>query len=119
MSAFPAQPQPDDQEGSWTFLVRIPAASSFFDGHFPGNPILPGVAQLQLCTELLRSTLGSNADLKGIRTLRFKSPALPDDKLTVRFSKSTRPGELALSIRRGTEDIASGALLVELGAALP
>lgn len=118
MSAFPAEPLAAEEEGVWAFLVRVPEHSPFFEGHFPGNPILPGVAQLALCAELLRATLGPDARLLGIRTLRYKSPALPGDELTVRLARAARPGEITLSIRRQQEDIASGALLVP-GDALP
>ena len=60
----------------------------YFKGHFPGNPIMPGV----LITESLAQTgavailsleenKGKNALFGGIDKLRFKKMVVPGDKL--------------------------------------
>lgn len=33
--------------------VRINPGHSIFEGHFPGNPVIPGVCQVQMVTEIL------------------------------------------------------------------
>lgn len=123
MSDFPAESLAQDgasdgasdENDAWSFRVQVPEDSPFFEGHFPGKPILPGVAQLALCSQLIRAALGEGAQLIGIRTLRYKSPALPGDVLEVGLRRVARQGELAVAIRRGDDDIASGALLIQEG----
>ncbi len=115
MTAFPAENQTADEDGPWSFRVQIPEDSPFFGGHFPGNPILPGVAQLALCSQLIQAALHESTQLTGIRTLRFKAPALPGDVLQVGLRRVPRPGELAVTIRRGGDEIANGALLIQEG----
>lgn len=72
----------------------------YFQGHFPGNPIMPGV----LITESLAQTgaiailsmeenKGKNALFGGIDKLRFKKPVVPGDvlKLEVKIIKQKGP----------------------------
>ncbi len=72
----------------------------YFAGHFPGNPIMPGV----LIVEALAQTgavailskeenKGKNALFGGIDKLRFKRPVLPGDclKLEVKIIKQKGP----------------------------
>lgn len=40
-------------EDRFTFRVRLDAAHPIYAGHFPGNPVLPGVCTLQIVRECL------------------------------------------------------------------
>lgn len=84
----------------------------YFGGHFPGNPIMPGV----LITEALAQTgavailsleenKGKNALFGGIDKLRFKRKVIPGDvlKLEVKIIKRKGPigiGEAIATVNR-------------------
>lgn len=60
----------------------------FFQGHFPGNPIMPGVliiealAQLGCIAMLVKEEYKNMIGLfAGIDNVRFKKPVIPGDKL--------------------------------------
>jgi 3-hydroxyacyl-[acyl-carrier-protein] dehydratase len=61
-------------------LIHIPADSPFFAGHFPGHPILPGVAHLALIAEAL-----GGVSILEIPSLRLRSPVRPGDALAVKI----------------------------------
>lgn len=75
-----------------TGLKNVTINEAFFQGHFPGQPIMPGVliieAMAQIGGVLLMRTLNMNAEKKllyftGIDRARFRRPVLPGDQ--VRF----------------------------------
>lgn len=88
--------------------VRIVAVKNvtinepFFQGHFPGRPIFPGVLILEAMAQaagiLIFKTVGQKPDEKsvyyyaGIDKARFKKPVLPGDQMEieVRIERSVR-----------------------------
>jgi 3-hydroxyacyl-[acyl-carrier-protein] dehydratase len=70
-------------DGSILSRVRVASGSQWYDGHFPGEPILPGVAQLGLVFDTLQSVTDRPVRLAGVRRVRFKRIVGPHDDLTI------------------------------------
>ena len=77
-------------------LRHMPENEPHFAGHFPANPILPGVliveALAQSAAILTSLSRGVTADdayylFMGIEKCRFKNPVLPKQTLTMRVEK--------------------------------
>jgi len=69
-------------------VKNVTVNEGFFDGHFPGNPIMPGVliveAMAQVGGILLLATTGNEGKLAffaGIDKMRFRRPVVPGDQL--------------------------------------
>jgi 3-hydroxyacyl-[acyl-carrier-protein] dehydratase len=61
--------------------------SLWFNGHFPGTPILPGIAQLALVSDTLREYArcrGGNIAIVEINRVRFRQFIKPNDVLQVK-----------------------------------
>lgn len=89
----------------------ITANDPCLDGHFPGNPIVPGVVILDRVIDAVEADGGGKASV--IRRCKFVKPLLPGETChiewqfqdgTVRFVCSNQAGTLA----RGTILIANG-----------
>ena len=63
--------------------ARAAAESPWFSGHFPGEPILPGIAQLQMVYEAIQQAGGSDLKIKGIKRTRFKKVIQPEDEIKI------------------------------------
>jgi 3-hydroxymyristoyl/3-hydroxydecanoyl-(acyl carrier protein) dehydratase len=61
----------------------IPSGGAYFEGHFPGRPILPGILELKLIVDLLKSELEIAAPLQRIVFTRFRQLVLPGDRLEI------------------------------------
>lgn len=83
----------------------------FFKGHFPGNPIMPGV----LITESLAQTgavailsleenKGKNALFAGIDKMKFKKMVVPGDKLKLEVRIIKRKGPIGVGEAIATVD---------------
>jgi 3-hydroxymyristoyl/3-hydroxydecanoyl-(acyl carrier protein) dehydratase len=66
-----------------TAKAELPVDSPWFSGHFPGEPILPGVAQIALVVETIRRGIGREVSLTGVKRTRFKQIITPGDRLEI------------------------------------
>jgi len=72
-------------------IKNVSINEPFFQGHFPGRPVMPGVMMLEALAQaagiLVFDGMGINADQKtvyyfvGIDNARFKRPVEPGDQL--------------------------------------
>ena len=79
----------ENGEGACTFSV--PGAFSGYRGHFPGNPILPGIVQLSFIRRLAERRLGFPLRLAGVRRIKYLRLITPD--MPVTLSLDLTPGE--------------------------
>lgn len=91
----------------WTVPVEHPA----FAGHFPGNPILPGVVLLDVALQTIATSCGLALDICEIGSVKFLSPAVPGDELAIRHSISAG-GTIRFDIAAGARKIASGSIVL-------
>jgi 3-hydroxyacyl-[acyl-carrier-protein] dehydratase len=64
----------------------VPADSLWFSGHFPGEPILPGMALIHLVWQAIVRDAGKRSEeikLDTLRRVRFTQPVRPGEKLSV------------------------------------
>ncbi len=72
-----------------------------FTGHFPGNPILPGICQIQCILVLISKHLGEKVSLSSVKRARFLNTVIPEDEILVKgkiaCSKNTVLGDFVIS----------------------
>ena len=73
-------------DGTITAQVTVPAGSTWFDGHFPGTPILPGIAQLAVVVQILCEVLEKPVSATDVSRVRFKQAILPDESVEVQIT---------------------------------
>lgn len=95
---------PDDRGGR-RFSVGIPAESPLFAGHFPGHPILPGVAQLAMIERVL-------GPFSGVRNFKLRRPVAPGDRLDLRISGLREDGSARFELSRDGEAVSQGVALL-------
>lgn len=71
-----------------------------YDGHFPGNPILPGVCTLQIAGELLSTYLDQKLMLIESDSIKFISLVVPTENTILNFEISlSKKEENILSVK--------------------
>jgi beta-hydroxyacyl-ACP dehydratase FabZ len=105
-------------------LKNVTVNEAFFMGHFPANPIMPGVliaeAMAQVGGVLLLATTGNEGKLAffaGIDKLRFRRPVLPGDQLVTEVTLLKSKGDVGRVGVVGTVDgqvVAEGQYLFAL-----
>ena len=89
--------------------LAVSAAHPAYAGHFPGQPILPGVVLLDEAMHALAVAAGREPATCDIQSAKFLSPVLPGEPLTLHATPRGAAG-FRFEILSGTRCVASGAL---------
>ncbi len=85
----------DVQQGTNEVICRIvfDANHAIFGGHFPGQPVVPGVCTMEIVKELLQEQLGQPLILRSTGNVKFLQLITPDLQPTAKISwKQTEDG---------------------------
>ena len=74
---FPAVLSRLDENSTYRWLLDISSELDCFRGHFPGNPVLPGVVQLHWAVKVAQAIFGLTGVPAEIKRLKFKSIVIP------------------------------------------
>ena len=88
-----------DEEGVCHAEYRIRDDEFFCQGHFPGNPIVPGVIQCEImaqsCALLVKDEIvGKTTLYSGLDNVRFKHPVYPGDLCEITAHLKSKRGNL-------------------------
>ena len=84
-------------------IKNVSINEHFFEGHFPGHPVMPGVliveAMAQTAAALVVHTLGPASEGKivyfmSIENAKFRRPVVPGDQLRVEVTKAQSRGSV-------------------------
>jgi 3-hydroxyacyl-[acyl-carrier-protein] dehydratase len=84
-------------------IKNVSVNESFFQGHFPGHPVMPGVliieSMAQTAAVLVVETLGPEAAGKvvyfmSIEGAKFRRPVVPGDQLRIHVTKERKRGNV-------------------------
>jgi 3-hydroxyacyl-[acyl-carrier-protein] dehydratase len=88
---------------SATGIKNVTVNEPYFQGHFPGQPVMPGVliieAMAQTSAALVVHSMGPHAEGKlvyfmSIESARFRKPVVPGDRLNVHVTKERSRGNV-------------------------
>jgi 3-hydroxyacyl-[acyl-carrier-protein] dehydratase len=79
-------------------------------GHFPGDPIIPGAVLLSETLQAIEADLGASLVPFRIMSAKFPHPARPGDRLVIEFSR-TAPGEICFTSRVDGKAVLTGRIL--------
>jgi len=94
--------------------IHVPSDSPWFDGHFPEEPILPGVAQIGMVFDAIKKAHNHELTVSSVRRVRFKGMIRPDDRLNIVATPlKQETGSYSFRIMIQDETVSSGVMAVE------
>ena len=97
--------------------ISFPADEPFFRGHYPGNPVTPGVILIDRAVKAAERMLGCSFSLKGMKKVKFSRPVLPGETVALRLERKGEE-EISYSFLKDGAQYASG-ILVLTGPSMP
>ena len=96
---------------SATAYKNVSLDEYYFKGHFPGNPIMPGVLIVESLAQTgavaiisMEENKGKNALFGGIDKLRFKRQVVPGDRLKLEVKIIKKKGPIGIGEAIATVD---------------
>ena len=88
--------------------------SFWFLGHFPGDPILPGIAQLGMVLDALEQSNDQKLKVVGVSRVRFKRIVRPGDRLSIGITPvAEKHGSYSFRLSVDTDPACSGIMTVD------
>lgn len=98
------------KENSVILEFSVPGGSPYFEGHFPGFPILPAVAQTDLIVRYASRYLGTGLDISEIQRMKFTSMIRPSVPLVLRIEKKAKTVSFRITSPGGEISYSTGTL---------
>lgn len=67
-----------DDEGAYSFDMHINKNHTIFKGHFPDNPVMPGVCMMQIIKEITEEIAGSKLFMEKCSNVKFLALINPE-----------------------------------------
>lgn len=94
------------------FAVDVPVDYGWFEGHFPGYPILAGAVQLkELVLPAVESAFPGLGAVKQMSRIKFTGRILPGDRVTVQVEREGDDAVVDFVVRKPSEVCSAGRLV--------
>ena len=93
-----------------SFTLALDAELAAFQGHFPGNPILPGVVQVDWAIRFGAQAFGDLGRFQGIDQLKFQDLIRPGGTLELQLGYDPAHGRLRFRFLAGAVKKSSGVI---------
>jgi 3-hydroxymyristoyl/3-hydroxydecanoyl-(acyl carrier protein) dehydratase len=99
-------------------LADVPADSPWFSGHFPGQPILPGIALVYMAEQaIIQDALakGAQVQLHALKRVRFTQPVRPGETLSLNIVSEEAGEDILFSFKVANKEniVCSGAIVAK------
>ena len=95
-------------DGEILAQVMAGDSSPWFSGHFPDNPILPGIAQLNMVVDVIAQSTNQNLYIKRLSRVKFKKLVRPGEALEIHITANGGEGLYTFRITHASQDVCSG-----------
>jgi 3-hydroxyacyl-[acyl-carrier-protein] dehydratase len=75
------------------FEIRLNAEHPIYTGHFPNDPITPGVCIVQITTDLFEHVQGKPCALTEAKNIKFLNLVRPKEHAIIRYSMDWEPAD--------------------------
>ena len=102
--------------GHSEFDILVAGDNPWFEGHFPGRPILPGVIQIAWAVHYAAALHADARTPRAVEQVKFRRPIVPGMRLTLQLTHTPDAARLRYAYRDALHSYSSGTLEFGSGA---
>ncbi len=91
--------------------VGIKEDSPWFDGHFPGDPTLPGIGQLSMVSDVIGRLAGPGYVLTGLGRVKFRRRVQPGERLHIYAVAGNKKKSYSFRMTIGDDELVSSGVM--------
>jgi 3-hydroxyacyl-[acyl-carrier-protein] dehydratase len=84
---------PDSEGRGFISVIELDPGHPVFEGHFPGNPVLPGVCTVQIIRELLEQSVQKSLRMTKAGNIKYLGFVNPFSMPLLTFQVQIKPAE--------------------------
>ncbi len=86
-------------------VISLNADHPIYEGHFPSNPVTPGVCQVQIVKEVISRLMGKPCFLVEAKNIKFLSMLTPEEKnVTLNLEYSEQDNQIKVKSQLSSGD---------------
>jgi 3-hydroxymyristoyl/3-hydroxydecanoyl-(acyl carrier protein) dehydratase len=98
-------------DGGATYTLALAPELLAFQGHFPGDPILPGVVQIDWAVHFGAEAFGPLGTFRGMEHIKFMQILRPGDRVDLHLTFNPEAGKLVFTFASAEGKKSSGVVL--------
>ena len=87
-------------EGEYTAIVTLAKEHHIYEGHFPNQPVVPGVCTLTIIRECLGKMLSREISFASIKECKYVSALIPEEGLSIALNITLTDAKLRATVER-------------------
>ncbi|RKR14492.1 3-hydroxyacyl-[acyl-carrier-protein] dehydratase [Maribacter vaceletii] len=91
-----------EEEATVNATIKIYKEHDIFKGHFPGNPVMPGVCMIQIIKELTEKATGKQLFLSVSSNIKFMAIINPEKNDTLNLTLAITEVEDTIKVKNTT-----------------
>ncbi|WP_082498281.1 3-hydroxyacyl-ACP dehydratase [Chryseobacterium sp. Leaf180] len=92
----------NDDSGNFTAEIKLNPSHNIFKGHFPGNPVTPGVCMMQIVKDLTEKCTAEKLFLKSASNVKFMSVINPEENPDLMIQLNIKTEENIIKVKSTT-----------------
>lgn len=76
---YTVQSQEEQENGAYKVSISLNPSHDIFKGHFPGNPVTPGVCMMQIIKEITENICKKSLFVKSANNIKFMAIINPNE----------------------------------------
>jgi 3-hydroxymyristoyl/3-hydroxydecanoyl-(acyl carrier protein) dehydratase len=105
---WPVVTSQEVNEHEASLQIEIPEDLLYFEGHFEGNPVLPGVVQTHWAEHYGRALLGVTGHFSHLEVIKFQRIITPNEQITLALSYNLDKQKLTFKYQSKAGEHSSG-----------